>query len=334
MTPAGEDASVEISSETIAAASMAFLDHLGSARDASVHTVRAYTNEMTQLLAWLTAEAPDILTIDQLDNRLLRSYLAARAEAAGSAKAAGTRRKAGGSPASAARRVAALRSFGRFLAHTERLLANPAAILRAPRQGRKLPHYLDTSEILTLLEAPNGQGDDETRLRDRAIMEMLYSCGMRVGELVGLNDRDVDCLGGIVRLRGKGRKERLAPLGGPAVAAFEKYRDHRDILHRRDAATRGAFLSVAKGRKGGGRRLTTRDVARSLTVYLKIAGLSLRTTPHTLRHSFATHLLRAGADIRVVQELLGHASLNTTQIYTHLSLAHLREVYAKAHPRA
>ena len=199
---------------------------------------------------------------------------------------------------------------------------------------RKLPHYLETHDLEALLAAP--QGDDESALRDRAILETLYSTGMRVSELVGMNDRDLDLIGGIVRVRGKGRKERLAPVGMPAVRAIEAYRVARDAKHGRDTAERGTFLSSAKAKRGGGggRRISDVDVRRRLAHHLAAAGLSSRTTPHTLRHSFATHLLRAGADIRVVQELLGHRSLNTTQIYTHLTIEALRQVYRKAHPRA
>lgn len=307
--------------ETLTAAVAVFLEHLSAARNASPHTLRAYANELKAFVAWLEREQPEVTNVAQLDARLLRTYVADTA-ATGSA------------PATIARRVAALRAFGRHLAQSERLSASPAATLRSPRRGRTLPHYLETGEIERLLAAPDEEDDEETRLRDRAMLELLYSCGMRVSELVGLDDAQIDCLGGVVTLRGKGRKERLAPLGRPAIAAFEAYRALRDRQHGRAAPRRGAFLSVAKGRKGGGRRLAARDVARSLDRHLARAGLSSRTSPHTLRHSFATHLLSAGADIRVVQELLGHASLNTTQIYTHLSMTQLREVYARAHPRA
>jgi integrase/recombinase XerC len=300
---------------------IAFLDHLVSARNASEHTVRAYRKDLIGLLAWLSEQQLGITTCVELDARTLRAFAAEAAEN-------------NASPATIARRVAALRAFGRFLATTERLSANPAAALRSPRRGRKLPHYLETEAIERLLAAPSEEPDEETRLRDTAILELLYSTGMRVGEIVGLDDRRIDCLGGIVLVRGKGRKERLAPLGRPAIIAFEHYKTIRDQTHGRGAADRGSFLSVKKGRKGGGRRLADRDVRRLLDGHLARAGLSGKTSPHTLRHSFATHLLRAGADIRAVQELLGHASLNTTQIYTHLSLTELREVYAKAHPRA
>lgn len=312
--------------ETISQAVTAFLDHLRDARDASVHTQRAYRHELAGWLAWYQAQGLGELPVTALDTFSLRRWLADRAGGDGGTAAP--------SAATLARSVAALRAFGKFLATTERLPANPAALLRSPKVRRKLPHYLETHELESLLAAP--QGDDETALRDRAILETLYSTGMRVSELVGMNDRDIDLIGGIVRVRGKGRKERLAPVGMPAVRAIEAYRRVRDATHGRGVDTRGTFLSSAKAKKGGGggRRISDVDVRRRLAHHLAVAGLSSRTTPHTLRHSFATHLLRAGADIRVVQELLGHASLNTTQIYTHLTIEALRQVYRKAHPRA
>ena len=221
--------------------------------------------------------------------------------------------------------MASLRAFGRYLQESERLSYNPAASLRGPRLPSRLPHYLEDEEIEQLLGAP--QGDNEQSLRDRAMLEVLYSTGMRVAELVGLDDERVHLDQALVVVVGKGNKERLAPLGRPAVAAVMAYRRHRDLMHpqRQTSAT---FLSLR------GNRFSDRDVRRRLNHYLDVCGLSRKTTPHTLRHTFATHLLKKGADIRAVQELLGHASLNSTQVYIHLSLEHLREVYGIAHPRA
>ena len=296
-------------SELLSTAIETYLAHLDG-QQSSAHTLRAYTRELAEFSA---LSGPDA-TIDQLTHHVFRGFIADQAADKDLA------------PASLARLVACLRSFGRWLATTERLGANPAALLRAPRVGRKLPHYLESAEIDTLLLAP--QGDDERAVRDRAILETLYSTGMRVGELVGCDDPRVDLVGAVVRVRGKGRKERLAPLGLPAIRALEAYRTQRDLRHGKGAATRGTFLSLR------GKRLADRDIRRLLQHWLIIAGLSTKTHPHTLRHSFATHLLQAGADIRAVQELLGHASLNTTQIYTHLTIDALREVYQRAHPRA
>jgi integrase/recombinase XerC len=318
--------------ETIAAAVTAFVAHLRDGRQASMHTVRGYSRELEELLGWLRREADDLLTIDQLSPGTLRRYVAARA-AGGEAKGMDSAGPAGLAPASIARLVSCLRAFGRFLALSERLPASPAAALRTPRVRRALPHVLEPAEVEALLAAP--QGDDEVACRDRAIFEVLYSAGIRVGELVSLDDRRLDLAAGVVTVRGKGRKERLAMLGGPARAALERYRRLRDQVHGPDpAGDRGVFLSAKAGKRHGGKRLADRDVRRILAHHLAAAGMSPRTTPHTLRHSFATHLLRAGADIREVQELLGHASLNTTQIYTHLTIEALRAVYDEAHPRA
>src|ERR1043165_1793626 len=213
--------------ESIAEAVAAFLAHLRDAREASVHTQRAYGPELGGWLAWYTQQGLGDLPVTALDGFSLRRWLADRA---------------GGAPghptpsaATIARSVAALRAFGRFLAVSERLPANPAALLRSPKVKRKLPHYLETHELEALLAAP--QGDEEGAVRDRAILEVLYSTGMRVSELVGLNDRDLDLIGGIARVRGKGRKERLAPLGMPAVRAIEEYRRARDAAHGKGAET-------------------------------------------------------------------------------------------------
>ncbi len=301
--------------ELLSDAIEAYLRQLTDAQQASTHTVRAYRRELGEFSERL---GPTTI-ISGLEHDTFRGFVADKAQT-------------GLQPASLARLVACLRSFGRWLATTERLGANPAALLRAPRVSRKLPHYLETAEIDALLLAPDGTGQRETR--DRALLEVLYSTGMRVGELVGSDDQHYDLIGGVVRVRGKGRKERLAPLGLPAVRALEDYRLLRDAAHGRtpplvrNTESRGTFLSLR------GKRLADRDVRRILQHWLQIAGLSSKTHPHTLRHSFATHLLQAGADIRAVQELLGHASLNTTQIYTHLTIDALREVYRLAHPRA
>ncbi len=305
--------------ETLGEAVAAFLAHLRDARQASVHTLRAYARELDELLGWIAKQAPEVASAEALGAQVLRAYIADRASGALAA-------------ASVARTVACVRAFGRYLATSERLAANPAALLRAPRVGRKLPHYLETEDVERLLGSP--QGDDECACRDRAIFEVLYSSGMRVGELVALDDARIDLIGGVAIVQGKGRKQRLAPLGVPAVRALERYQRARDQAHGRASDARGTFLSIKSAKRKGGKRLADRDVRRILARHIALAGLAPKTSPHTLRHSFATHLLRAGADIRAVQELLGHASLNTTQIYTHLTIEALREVYRKAHPRA
>jgi integrase/recombinase XerC len=235
--------------------------------------------------------------------------------------------EAGYAKTSIARRLASLRSFFRFAQREGLADSNPAKPLRNPRPDRKLPHFLSTEEIGRLLDAP--PEDKPSGLRDRAILETMYSAGLRVSELVGSNDSDLDLDDGLVRIRGKGRRERLAPLGSFAVRAIRRWQAVRR-LSAKTAKESETPLFVNRL----GTRITTRSIGRMLEKYLKVTGLDLRTTPHTLRHSFATHLLDRGADIRSVQELLGHKSLVTTQIYTHVSTAGLREAYEKAHPRA
>jgi integrase/recombinase XerC len=286
-----------------------FLATLRDARQASPHTLRGYAGDLAGLIARFGAETP----VSALEARELRAFVAERAAT-------------GLAPASIARLVAAIRSFCKWLALTGRLAASPAGLLRAPRRGRKLPRWLEPEEIARLLVAPQGEGF--AALRARAVLETLYSTGMRVGELCSLDEGRLDLIGGVAVVRGKGRKERLAPLGGPAIRSLEAWRRLRDASFGRS----GREAAVFRGSRGG--RLDQREVRRLLGDAIAQAGLAGRTTPHTLRHSFATHLLRAGADIRSVQELLGHASLATTQIYTHLSIDDLREAYKRAHPRA
>jgi integrase/recombinase XerC len=222
-----------------------------------------------------------------------------------------------------ARRLACLRTFFRYCAREGLIEANPAKALRTPRAGRKLPHFLTTVQIARLLETP--PANTPMGLRDRAILETVYSAGLRVSEVVGLNVADWDRDAHVLRVRGKGRKERIAPLGSYAVKALARWMEARKP-HAGDPSP--IFVNRF------GRRLTARSVGRLLEGHLRRAGLDTLTTPHTLRHSFATHLLDGGADLRSVQELLGHKSLTTTQIYTHVSTRRLKETYEKAHPHA
>jgi integrase/recombinase XerC len=235
--------------------------------------------------------------------------------------------EAGYAKSSVARRLASLRTFYKFALREGLAQNNPAKPLRNPRPERKLPHFLSTEEVGTLLLAPPGHQTQGRR--DRAILETMYSAGLRVSECVGMNDGDLDWEDEIVRIRGKGRKERLAPLGSFAMKALKAWLAERKLAAKE---AQGAAAPVFTNRFG--KRLTTRSVGRMLEKYIAQTGLDGRTSPHTLRHSFATHLLDGGADIRSVQELLGHKSLVTTQIYTHLSTAGLRAAYEKAHPRA
>jgi integrase/recombinase XerC len=233
---------------------------------------------------------------------------------------------AGYAKSSVSRKLASMRSFFRFALREGLAAHNPAKPLRNPRPDRKLPHFLTTEEINRLLQTP--PSDQPSGLRDQAILETTYSAGLRVSEVAGLNDEDVDWDGGVVRIRGKGKRERLAPLGSYAQRALRRWLAVRQARKTSPSAP----VPVFTNRFGG--RLTTRSIARMLEKHIRQAGLDTRTSPHTLRHSFATHLLDRGADIRSVQELLGHKSLVTTQIYTHVSTSGLREVYERAHPRA
>ncbi|MCO6458978.1 MAG: tyrosine recombinase XerC [Pirellulaceae bacterium] len=290
-----------------------FLRYLDVERNASPLTIKSYREDMISLAEYLETIFGRLPRPSELSPADLRKYVSALHEA-------------GYAKSSVSRRLASLRSFYRFAQREGLVDGNPAKPLRNPRRDRKLPHFLTTDEIGQLLQAPSPRG---LGLRDRAILETMYSAGLRVSELVGINQGDLDLEAGLVRIRGKGRKERLAPLGSFALAALRRWLARRLVARQEPA---GLESPVFVNRFG--RRLTTRSVARMLEKYLKQTSLDLRTTPHTLRHSFATHLLDRGADIRSVQELLGHRSLVTTQIYTHVSTAGLREAYEKAHPRA
>ncbi len=292
-----------------------FLTHLGLEKNASVQTVKSYREDLSQALGFVrdhlkkgNVEPRDWST------RTLRAFVAWLHEQ-------------GYAKSTVARRLAAVRSFGKFLCREGVLTSNPAEALRGPRPDKKLPHFLTIEDMQRLLNAP--PDSDPIGRRDRALLETLYSAGLRVSELSGLNLDDLDLGDGIVVVRGKGKKERLALLGEPAKLAISRWiPDRAAILARRKRESPAVFLNQT------GTRLTVRSVGRMLEKYLKQAGLDPRTSPHTLRHSFATHLLDAGADIRGVQELLGHKSLATTQVYTHVTTQRLQQSYHKAHPRA
>ena len=240
----------------------------------------------------------------------------------------------GYSPATTARKIATLRSFYKWLLKLERISANPMLLIRTPKQAKRLPKAITVEQVDKLLSIPDNR--ETLGARDRAILETLYSTGVRVSELVDLNRNDLDMEGQTTRVRGKGKRERMVPLGSHAMAAIRHYLtllepDPRFDRLRQDSALDGAVPLFIN--KNGG-RLSSRSVRRKLDKYLAMAGLDPTISPHTLRHSFATHLLDNGADLRSVQELLGHQSLSTTQIYTHLSSMRLRESYQQAHPRA
>ena len=287
-----------------------YLVHLEEGRNASTHTIRAYSADLVHLAGFLeqqgVTDTTDITTLH------LRMWLADLTEA-------------GLSPVSRARKLSAVRAFFRFLVRKDLVSSNPAAALRSPRRPQRLPRFLGTEEISHLLSSPGEE--DRFAVRDRAILEFLYSTGCRVGELVALDEEDVDRRGAVARIRGKGRRERLAPLGSFALEALSAWYPERMELAASLRET-GLFLNRY------GTRLSARSVGRLLEKYIARAVLARRTSPHTLRHSFATHLLEAGADLRSVQELLGHKNLETTQIYTHVTVERMRKIYDKAHPRS
>jgi integrase/recombinase XerC len=231
------------------------------------------------------------------------------------------------SKATIARKLATLRSFYKYLVKTNRCVSNPLSAVRTPKQDKKLPRFLEYEEVKRLLETP----PLETWLgaRDRAILETLYSTGIRVSELVALNMDDVDFLGEVLHIRGKGKKERITPISSSALQAIQHYMEFRNKRAQSNSNFDSRVLFVNKH----GHRLSTRSVRRKMDKYLMMAGLDPAISPHTLRHSFATHMLNNGADLRSVQELLGHQSLSTTQVYTHLTTKKLKEVYDSAHPR-
>lgn len=291
-----------------------FLKFLAGERNASELTVKAYREDLLGMVDWLEHARGKCPGPEELTPQDLREYQAALQEAEYARS-------------TISRKLASLRSFYKFAQRQGLATSNPAKPLRNPRRQRKLPHVLSSDEVNRLLQAPSGT--TEQGLRDRAMLETMYSAGLRVSELVGVNDDDFDYDEQIVRVRGKGRKERISPMGSFAIKALQQYAGvrtrHSSFANRRDAPV---FVNKF------GKRLTTRSVGRMLEKHIQTTGLDQRTSPHTLRHSFATHLLDAGADIRSVQELLGHRNLATTQIYTHVSAANLRAIYEKAHPRA
>lgn len=282
------------------------MNYLNIEKNASGHTILNYTTDLKDFAGFLGESG-----VDSVNYLFLRKYLAHMKEKNYSKR-------------TIARKLASLRSFFKFLYREGHIKTNPAAGIATPKLDKKLPVFLDVNEISILIEAPGDK--DLTGLRDRAIMEMLYSTGMRVSELVGTNLNNIDFISGVVKVFGKGKRERLVPIGDKALGAIRNYLDKRGAAKLNDPKV--VFLN-----KGGG-RLTDRSVRRIIEKYIKKVSMREGVSPHTLRHSFATHLLNRGADLRSVQELLGHMNLSTTQIYTHVTTQRLKEVYDKAHPRA
>ncbi len=287
-----------------------FLTHLTVERGASPHTVRAYAQDLSRYLEW--AERSDIDPLHPT-HRQLRGYLAELDRARYSKR-------------TIARRLSSVRSFFAFMIESGTVESSPAAVLSAPKSPRRLPRLVPGEELTALLEAPDRS--TPTGLRDAAIMELLYASGMRVSELSGLTIADLDLVQGQIRVLGKGSKERLVPVHRYSSGLITAYlRDARPLLLR-DRPTDAVFLST----RGG--PLSADAVRRIFKRYLAQTGSTLSLSPHAMRHTFATHLLESGADLRTVQELLGHVALSTTQIYTHLSMKRLQDVHSSAHPRA
>ncbi len=288
-----------------------FLAYMEAVQNASPYTVKNYGNDIGQFLDY--CQAQEVNSPERIDRSLLRSYLA-ELDAAGYVKA------------SIARRVAELRSFGDFLVREQVLERNPFRLVSGPRIPKRLPQYLTVAEVEALLAVPDTS--TPLGLRDRAIVEVLYGAGLRVSELARLDVADVDVSQSQVRVMGKGNKERIGLLGRQAMRALQAYLEAGRPALLGQRPTNALWLN----HRGG--RLTVRGVALMLNKAGKRAAISIPVSPHVLRHTFATHLLDGGADLRVVQELLGHANLATTQIYTHVSQSQAREVYLRAHPRA
>ncbi|MCP4264714.1 MAG: tyrosine recombinase XerC [Candidatus Brocadiaceae bacterium] len=294
--------------------SLDFVARLEHEKGFSEHTLRAYHKDLLQFDNFLKDEKRS--SLESINHLLLRRFLAVL-------------RSKNYSKTTIARKLASIRSFFKFLIREGELVANPFEMLRTPKQDKKLPHFLSITEVDVLLKTPNST--TVMGLRDMAIMETLYSTGIRVSELVGLDEGNIDFTAGMIKVQGKGKKERLVPIGSHAIKAINEYIDSKSMNKKKDekSVSRSEPLFLNKY----GNRLTARSVARSLDKYLKESGVNLLTSPHTFRHSFATHLLDKGADLRSVQEMLGHSSLSTTQVYTHVTTERLKNVYDKAHPR-
>jgi len=285
-----------------------FTQYLKNEKSLSPQTVKAYLSDIRDFGKYLSSMHKDV---EEVDYSLARRYLRKLQEK-------------GMTKSTLARRVASLRCFFHYLYSKGYLASFLLANLRSPKLDKRIPSFLEEDEVRSLLEKV--EGEDFFRCRDKAILELLYATGMRIAEIVGLNVDDLDLSEEVVRVKGKGGKERMIPLGRYAIEALVKYLRKRK--ERVKAGERAVFLNRF------GRRLSETAIRRKLKDYLALAGISKRVTPHTMRHSFATHLLNRGADLRVVQELLGHERLSTTQIYTHITPRRLKEVYQKSHPRA
>ncbi len=298
-----------------------FLLHLEKERDVSPHTLKAYRRDLSDFVEFLSGYyGPSDWSWGGIDRLAIRGFLAHL-----------TRRKL--SRRTIARSLSAVRSFYSFMHRNEAVESNPARGVSSPKLERYLPGYLDRAQIELLFQSSELKAQEGrfTDVRNNAILEIFYSTGMRLSELRGINRSDIDLLSQQVKVRGKGRKERIIPLGDHAQLALRNYEAKRDDLVRNTlpGADRTAFFLSKRGK-----RISVRAIQNAVTGFLDSIDEDAGLSTHSLRHTFATHLLDAGADLRAVQELLGHASISTTQIYTHTSVERLKEVYGKAHPRA
>ena len=307
-----------------------FLLFLKNEHNSSLHTINSYRRDIEQFLKLQLCIVQEDVSIDWADISLydVREYIVKCQE--------------GCSKRSMNRKLSAMRSFYRFMIREGTVENNPFAGINSPKISKPLPKYMSVNEVDRLLNAPEiywneavnkgfaktKEGAEFAKIRDTAVMELIYSTGARISEALGLNLTDVDTLSAVVTFKGKGKKERLCPLGRPAIKNLRRYIRTRDLYTSNNKPNAPLFLN-----KDGG-RITSRSFQRFFKKYLIAVGLSPDLTPHKLRHSFATHLLDAGADLRSVQELLGHSSLSSTQIYTHISAEHMKQIYRKAHPRA
>ncbi len=281
-----------------------FLRFMEIEKGASRHTLRAYRKDLADFFALIDKPAAEVELSD------IRGFIAHRL-------------MKGGERSSVGRQLATLRSFFRFLHREGHIGSNPARLVPNPKQPRRLPRFLSVEEIVSVVEEPEGIGF--RKARDRAILELLYSSGLRVSEMAGITMDDLNLREGLIKVRGKRKKERIVPVGEKAVEALKVYLVERALMKQQ---TQALFLS----RKGTA--LTDRSIRRIVVKYSREAGIDGKVGPHTLRHSFATHLLQSGADLRIIQELLGHGSLSSTQVYTHLDITHLMDVYDNSHPLA
>jgi integrase/recombinase XerC len=281
-----------------------FLKYLEIERDVSPHTLRAYRKDLSEFFRFVNMDPEDVELAE------VRGFIADQI-------------KSGLNKTTVSRRLASVRSFFKFLYREGYKKLNPAKLVPNPKTPKLLPMFLSVDDAFSLVEKPEGRG--LLSARDRAILELLYSSGLRVSELQGLDVEDINTREGLLKVKGKGKKERIVPVGSKALDAIKSYLVERIPVKKKD---KSMFLNRS------GSRLTDRGVRRVVVKYARLIGISGRIGPHALRHTFASHLLQGGADLRVIQELLGHASLSTTQKYTHLDVTHLIDVYDNAHPFA